>query len=254
MPKVEIDYSNTIIYKITCKNPDIKDVYVGHTTNFVQRKHGHKQCCINSKSLSYACKLYETIRNNGGWDNWAMEIINFCNCANHYEARKKEQEYFISLNATLNSLEPMPSNPEKKVWTPNNFRCAQCDFICYKLGDWKRHIVTIKHIDNNKLITPSQFECICKKTYNHKSGLYAHKKKCTMVLENKADEVIDADIKLLYNNNTIMEILKQNQEFKDLIMEQNKQLIEQNKQMMELANKSIANSVFIADTNTTNNT
>ena len=39
MPKNEIDYSNTIIYKITCLDPNITDVYVGHTTNFVQRKH-----------------------------------------------------------------------------------------------------------------------------------------------------------------------------------------------------------------------
>ena len=47
MPKVEIDYSNTIIYKISCKDIAIKEVYVGHTTNFVQRKHTHKQSCIN---------------------------------------------------------------------------------------------------------------------------------------------------------------------------------------------------------------
>ena len=52
MPKVEIDYSNTIFYKIFCKNPEIIDLYVGHTTNFVQRKHGHKQNCINTRGWS----------------------------------------------------------------------------------------------------------------------------------------------------------------------------------------------------------
>ena len=57
MPKTDIDYSNTIIYKITCTNPEIKDVYVGHTTNFVQRKHCHKQGCNNTKSSNYNCKL-----------------------------------------------------------------------------------------------------------------------------------------------------------------------------------------------------
>ena len=108
MPKTEIDYSNTIIYKITCKDPNITDLYVGHTTNFVQRKHAHKQSCINDKSLNYNCKLYQVIRNNGGWSNWSMEIINFFNCKDHYEARKKEQDYFVLLQATLNSIEPMP--------------------------------------------------------------------------------------------------------------------------------------------------
>ena len=79
MPKIEIDYSNTIIYKIICKDSNVTDVYVGHTTNFVQRKYAHKQGCINNKSPNYKCKLYEVIRNNNGWDNWHMEIVNFFN-------------------------------------------------------------------------------------------------------------------------------------------------------------------------------
>ena len=74
MPKIDIDYSNTIIYKITCNDESISDVYVGHTTNFVQRKHAHKISCTNIKSPNYKCRLYNVIRNNGGWDNWKMEI------------------------------------------------------------------------------------------------------------------------------------------------------------------------------------
>ena len=97
----EIDYSNTIIYKITCKDTQVTDVYVGHTTNFVQRKYSHRQNCKNNN-----CKLYEVIRANGGWSNWSMDIINFFNCKDLYEARIKEQEYFLLLRATLNSNEP----------------------------------------------------------------------------------------------------------------------------------------------------
>lgn len=106
MPKTA-DYSNTIIYKITCRDPNIHDVYVGHTTNFVQRKDSHKICCTNNNNNNN-CKLYRVIRNNGGWDNWKMEIIDFMNCKDLYEARKKEQEYFVLLKATLNSIEPLP--------------------------------------------------------------------------------------------------------------------------------------------------
>ena len=118
MPKIIIDYSNTIIYKITCKDTENKDVYVGHTTNFVQSKHGHKQGCNNPKSSNYDCKLYNTIREKGGWNNWKMEIIGFFNCYDHYEARIKEQEYFLSLNANLNSIEPMPKPKEKEKPLP----------------------------------------------------------------------------------------------------------------------------------------
>ena len=152
MPKTEIDYSNTIIYKITCKDPGVTAVYVGHTTNFVQRKHAHKQGCINNKSANYKCKLYEMIRNNSGWDNWNMEIVNFFNCKDHYEARKKEQEYFILLNATLNSIEPLPlakpKNPTIKVNESKEkkiFYCEKCKIHCNTSDLLEKHYNTKKH-------------------------------------------------------------------------------------------------------------
>ena len=42
MPRLPIDYSKTIIYRIVCKNPEIKDCYVGQTTDFTSRKSCHK--------------------------------------------------------------------------------------------------------------------------------------------------------------------------------------------------------------------
>jgi hypothetical protein len=150
MPKTEIDYSNTIIYKITCKDKAITDVYVGHTTNFVQRKHAHKQCCKNNKSAKHNCKLYEVIRANGGWINWSMEIVNFYNCADHYAARKKEYEHFIELSATLNSIEPFPKPkviikndniPKQKVV---HF-CNSCNIYSNGLKAFEHHKNTPKH-------------------------------------------------------------------------------------------------------------
>ena len=38
MPKDIINYSSTIIYKIVCKDLNVKDIYIGHTTNFIKRK------------------------------------------------------------------------------------------------------------------------------------------------------------------------------------------------------------------------
>jgi hypothetical protein len=82
--------------------------------------------------MNYKCKLYEVIRNNGGWENWKMEIINFFNCKNHYEARKKEQEYFLSLNASLNSIEPYAIPKPKEIVLKNTiikdvFHCKECN-------------------------------------------------------------------------------------------------------------------------------
>ncbi len=124
MPKTDIDYSNTIIYKITCKSPDVNEVYVGHTTNFVQRKFSHKQSCTNIKSPNHNFRLYQVIRQHNGWDNWNMEIVNFFNCKDSYEARQKEQEYFVLLKATLNSIEPLPK-PKPNNVTMDVKECKQ---------------------------------------------------------------------------------------------------------------------------------
>ena len=59
MPKETIDYSNTIIYKIYCKDSSIYDFYVGHTTNFIKRKSLHKSSCSNKNNK---LKIYEIIR------------------------------------------------------------------------------------------------------------------------------------------------------------------------------------------------
>ena len=77
MPKTKIDYSNTIIYRIFCKNENVSDLYIGHTTNFSQRKSCHKNSCENPNNSLYNIKLYKTIRENGGFDNFIIEPIEY---------------------------------------------------------------------------------------------------------------------------------------------------------------------------------
>ena len=198
MPKNDIDYSNTIIYKITCKEPTIKDVYVGHTTNFVQRKHAHKQSCTNIKSINYSCKLYEAIRNNGGWNNWNMEIVGFFNCKDHYEARKKEQEYFELLHATLNSIEPMPKPKQKLIVNPPTtpkitidksqpinkitYNCEICKVKLQNLKCMETHNRSNKHIKKQKQIADNQY-------YNMTTSkiLKYSCEKCKYITDNKKD-------------------------------------------------------------------
>ena len=121
MPKDNIDYSNTIIYKIYCNNDTITDTYVGHTTNFYVRKYQHKNSCNNSKNV---LKIYKTIRENGGWGNWNMIEIAKYNCKDSTEARIKEQQHYEELKSTLNSCPPYVD--KKKYF------CIDCNlqFIC----------------------------------------------------------------------------------------------------------------------------
>jgi len=104
MPKKNIDYSKTIIYKIVCKDLAIKDVYVGSTTRFIQRKWQHKS---SSYSKKYKDRLiYKIINDNGGWENWEMIEIEKYPCVDGNESTKRERHYYEILNATMNTLSP----------------------------------------------------------------------------------------------------------------------------------------------------
>ena len=106
MPKIEIDYANTIIYKIVCNDLNITECYVGHTTNFVQRRNRHRNTCENEKGKKYNYKLYKNIRENGGWENYSMIELEKYPCNDANEARAKEREYYEKLNSSLNSVKP----------------------------------------------------------------------------------------------------------------------------------------------------
>ena len=207
--KPKLDYSNTIIYKIVCKDKTITDLYVGHTTDFVRRKQAHMYSCISQKESNRACKLYEIINLNGGWSNWKMDIIACFDCADLYAARTKEQEYYISLNATLNSIEPLPpqkiktklNNKDKpQIYKPisidplsspknikinKTYECEICNYITANKKDFNKHNLTRKHLTLTLKLTDKSIDqsivytCNCGKPYKHRQSLFSHKKTCT---------------------------------------------------------------------------
>lgn len=129
MPKCQLDYSKTIMYKICCKDKNITDTYVGHTTNFIQRKNQHKTYCNNENNNQ---KVYQIIRDNGDWNNWSMVQIEEYNCKNRREAEVRERYWIENLNSTLNMTIPFTTNEEK---------------VCQKQGwyeEYKEHILEKK--------------------------------------------------------------------------------------------------------------
>jgi hypothetical protein len=106
MPKINIDYSKTLIYKIVCNDTNCKEIYVGSTTDFTRRKNEHKQCCNNNFHRCYNLKIYKIIRDNGGWINWSMIEIEKYPCHDGNESRARERYYFEILNASLNTVVP----------------------------------------------------------------------------------------------------------------------------------------------------
>jgi len=163
MPKKEIDYSKTIIYKIVCNDLNVKDVYVGHTTDFSKRKATHKSHCLNEKDKKHNFKVYQTIRAHEGWNNWTMIEIEKYPCFDKKEACSRERHFYEILNANLNMICPTFNDEQNKEnkkiynqvhkeeikkynekWNVNND--CECG-VTYTSKHKARHLKTIKHIE-----------------------------------------------------------------------------------------------------------
>ena len=118
---------------------------------------------------------------------------------------------------------------EKTPKNANKFSCEKCDYNCYNKFDFNRHLATRKHtmdnIDNAKTQNVASAYCCtnCGNSYKHQSGLCKHKKTCKHQPTPIEDNQIDTST---LDMNLIMQLLKQNDEFKSLMVEQNTMLIE----------------------------
>ena len=125
MPKLPIDYSNTIIYKLVHKEDyDNANIYIGSTTDYIRRKTNHKSSCNNEKDKKYNDKKYQYIRDNGGWGEWNMIEIQKYPCNDGNEARAREEYWRCHFNSQLNSIRAYRTDEErleqKKRYYDNN--------------------------------------------------------------------------------------------------------------------------------------
>ena len=107
---------NAIIYKISCKDELIKDCYIGSTFNFDVRYTRHKSDCKNHNSHCYNYKLYQFIRNNGGFNNFKFEILLSFECKNSKQKTLKEQYFLDEFMPSLNSIKAYRTEEEKKAY------------------------------------------------------------------------------------------------------------------------------------------
>lgn len=108
------NYSDTIIYKLCCKDPSITEIYVGNTTNFRNRKNCHKSRC---NTPTYEAYVYQFMRDHGGFDNWDMIEVCRVECLDKRDAERVERKHIEELGATLNMVIPTRSGKE---WTETN--------------------------------------------------------------------------------------------------------------------------------------
>jgi len=112
---------------------------------------------------------------------------------------------------------------------PQNYICESCDFSTSNKKDFNRHNQTKKHklavsqcFSMEKPQKP-QYECHCGKQYKDNSGLWRHKSKGCSVkgtdFEIKKEEPVATNNSETEKDDLINYLMKENQEFKNLILE-----------------------------------
>ena len=98
--------------------------------------------------------------------------------------------------------------------------CKICEFKCSKESNWKRHILTSKHLKTIK--SSEKFENIfacqnCNKTYKARNSLWYHKQKC---LQTKNIIFSDSsENKVVELTNMVLEVIKSNIDMQKQIQE-----------------------------------
>lgn len=182
---------------------------------------------------------------------------------------------------------------EKAHKSASLLKCEICDVICSRKSEYERHILTRKHLriteDSEKMRksaesapknAKAQYPCNCGKVYKYNSGLCKHKKICRFIANNKPapielsmDDLTNAGVSTYSNTHRIvpsynphpeiqssetikiiMDIMKENQEFKNMMIEQHKTMLEimQNSQQIVIANSTITTNSNNNNTNSHN--
>ena len=160
MPKTILNYEKTIMYKIVCDDLTIKDCYVGHTTNMTKRKYSHKSICHNEKSKYYNRKIYQIIRQTGGWSNWSMILVEKFPCRDKHEACKREREIFEELDAKMNMVKPYRTQEEIKLYYQDHKEDYKKYYKDHK-EDYKKYYQD--HKEENKLYQEANKQEIAEK-------------------------------------------------------------------------------------------
>lgn len=161
---------NTIysMYKIQPKNKDLIFSYIGHTSNLNERKSQHIKNTTNvNDKKHYHLKVYQTIRDNGGWDEWEMIELEKFECSTKLQVRMREQELMIQHKTNLNTCKSFITEEErkkKKQEITNKYKAENAELIKQQQKQYK---------EEHKEIIKEQMR---KYRQEHKEEIYEKKK------------------------------------------------------------------------------
>jgi hypothetical protein len=139
MPRKQVDFSKTVVYHFICKDDTIKCSYVGSTTSFIKRKYCHKTRCQNEKDRGFHLKLYQTIRDNGGWDNWNMMPLEEFACESRIQQNIREQYWVNQLNPNLNQSKAHRSEEDLFQYHKDYYEKNKEQIQAYRKEYYEKH-------------------------------------------------------------------------------------------------------------------
>lgn len=154
------------IYKCYCQDASITDYYIGSTIDLQQRIQSHKKHYKQNQNS----KLYNFIRENGGFSNWGFEPLEEDTAEDKTHIRIREQHYIDKLTPTLNQVKAYLTKEQKRLYL-NEQRAKYREKYPEKIKEWNdkitkwkwkciacnheypytiksRHLKTKKHKDN----------------------------------------------------------------------------------------------------------
>lgn len=129
------------------------------------------------------------------------------------------------------------------------YSCNNCDYNTLCKKDFVKHLNTKKHeIKTNGYIKVTDYDsendllkeyiCECGKGYKYRQGLYRHKLKCNIKINENKEDLKDVVLKVMNENNKIKNtLLKENDKLRQQIREQNNEIKKQNEQIIQLIQK-----------------
>ena len=133
-----------------------------------------------------------------------------------------------------------------------NYECKDCDYHTSRESQYNRHLSTTKHklrtngTNRTDLVHNNKFECECGKIYTARNSFWYHKQKCKGI---KQEETRLAPSDPPVDSSLIIELLKQNQVFKEMVIEHHKRMTEQQDTIIELSNIIETQQTIIIDLN-----